>query len=263
MQAFATRLHWLLPLLLTALAACGGGGSEPATSAPPPAATPADVSVLMIGNSHTAGAELPARLQRALQASLPGRSVLVMAAPRSAFLDEHLGDAGTLALLASRRWQAVVLQAQKVSSSGLYLYSTAEAEEWVRRVRAQGGVPVLYPEWPRRGVDEAARIWDVYAGIAVRAVACMPPIPQAWALALAADPTLPLYDADGNHAAAAGAQLTALVLSSTLTGASAATLPDLPQGGEPALQQRLRAAAAAAAAQQPPRAFCPGEALLR
>jgi hypothetical protein len=248
--------------LLLALVACGGGGPGRAVDLSE-ATRPADVAVLMMGNSHTAGAGLPSRLQATLQAALPGRSVLVIVAPSSAFLDEHLHDDTTLALLGARRWQAVVLQAQKYSSSGQYSYSTAGAEELIRRSRTAGAVPVMFPEWARRGVDEADRIWALHAGIAGREPACVAPIPQAWEHALADHPRLPLHAGDGNHAAPAGAQLTALVLMATITGVSPATLGDVPGGGNSTQQGQLRAAAAAALAEQGARAFCPGDPLVR
>lgn len=247
-----------LPVML---GACGGGGT--ATMPQAVALEPADVAVLMIGNSHTAGAGLPAKLQTLLETALPGRRVLVAVAPSSAFLDEHLQDGSTLAMLAARRWQAVVLQAQKYSASGQFEYPTAAAEELVRRTRAQGAVPLLYPEWARSGIDEVDRIWALHSGISERARACVAPIPQAWASALAADPTLPLHDADGNHASNTGAQLTAWVLMATLTNLSPVTVGDVPGGGSTGLQQKLRAAAAAAVALQNGRVSCPGEPLVR
>ena len=245
--------------LAWALGACGGG---PAATQEGADAT-ADVAVLMIGNSHTVGAGLPQRLQAVLQLALPGRQVLVAVAPSSAFLDEHLQDGSTLALLTARRWQAVVLQAQKYSSSGQIEYPTAAAEELLRRARAQGAVPVLYPEWARRGVDEADRIWALHQGIAHRVAACVAPIPQAWSTALAADPTLALHAADGNHASDAGAQLTAWVLMATITDLSPATLGDAPGGGHAGLQRQLRTAASAALSAQDGRALCPGEPAVR
>jgi hypothetical protein len=244
------------------MAACGGGGDDPPMGLGA-ATQPADVAVLMMGNSHTVGAGLPERLRVMLQAALPGRSVLVVVAPTSAFLDVHVHDPRTLALLQARRWQAVVLQAQKYSSSGQYTYSTAEAEELVRHARTAGAVPVLFPEWARRGINEAGRIWALHAGIAGRQPACVAPIPQAWETALAADPTLPLHASDGNHSAAAGGQLTALVLMATITGVSPASLGDVPGGGNASLQASLRAAADAALTAQDPRALCPGDPLVR
>ncbi|MFN0185445.1 MAG: hypothetical protein ACKVQR_16660 [Aquabacterium sp.] len=252
---------WLAAL---ALSACGGGGdSGAADSRTADVSQSADVAVLMMGNSHTGGAGLPARLQAALQAALPGRSVFVYAVPRLAFLDEHLEDPATLALLGARRWQAVVLQAQKYSSSGMVDYPTAAAEELVRRVRNSGAVPLLYPEWARYGVDEADRIWALHAGIAAREPACVAPIPQAWSHALVADPALRLHASDGNHAAEAGAQLTSLVLMATITGISPASVGDVAGGGEAGLQAMLRGAAAAALAAHGARSLCPGQPLIR
>lgn len=52
-------------------------------------------------------------------------------------------------MLASQRWSFVILQAQKYSTSGQFSCSTAEAKEFVRLARAQGAVPIMFPEWPR------------------------------------------------------------------------------------------------------------------
>jgi hypothetical protein len=243
-----------LGLLLSACAGDGGTDRAAATEASAPSA---DVAVLMLGNSHTVGAGLPARLQTALQGALPGRSVRVVVAPDSAFLDEHLVLPRTSALLAAGPWQAVVLQAQKYSSSGQFAYSTAEAEELVRRVRARGALPVLFPEWARRGVDESDRIWALHSGIAQRAPACVAPVPQAWQAAQAAVSPLPLHASDDNHAAAAGAQLTALVLMAAITGQSPTALDDLPDAGATSLQRPLREAAAAAQVLLQTQASCP------
>lgn len=259
------RLLGLVSLLPLLLAGCGGSGyGLSVTGAPVATSTEgADITVLMIGNSHIRGGDLPQRLRDALQAALPGRAVAVVVAPSRLFLDEHLVEASTLALLDSRRWSAVVLQAQKYSSSGAFSYSTTEAEQLVQRVRGQGAVPVLFPEWARFGVDESRRIWALHSGIAGRSAACAAPVPQAWDEALAIDPGLPLHASDRNHAAPAGALLTALVLQATLTGIAPDLLPNLPGSGDALLQGRLRRAAAAAVTLQPPRQHCPAEPLLR
>jgi hypothetical protein len=52
-------------------------------------------------------------------------------APGSEFLDERLSDAPSRDVLASRRWSAVVFQAQKYGSSGQFSCSTAEAAQAV------------------------------------------------------------------------------------------------------------------------------------
>lgn len=251
-------------LLAGLLAACGGtttpAATEPATAASA-ATAQADVKVLMLGNSHTAGAGLPEQLAAMLRAALPGRSVAVVVAPGSLFLDEHLANTGTMALLQGQRWQAVVLQAQKYSSSGLYSYSTAEAEQLVRWVRAGAAAPLMFPEWSRRGIEETGRIWALHTTIASHAPTCVAPVPQAWDLALRRDPALALHANDGNHASPAGAFLAALMLHSALTGLSPLALPDLPGTVPAEVQRHLRQVAADTALQQPPRALCPADAL--
>ena len=81
-------------------------------------------------------------------------------------------------------------------------YSTAEAVQLIRISREQRAVPVMFPEWPRRDVDETQRIYDLHASIAQSEPACVAPIGQAWDLALARDPTLTLHASDGNHSVA-------------------------------------------------------------
>src|SRR5688572_3036097 len=148
------------------LAACGGGGSAdglpdppPSPAAPPPgptapAPTVADITLLFMGNSHTQSNQLTNMVEAMVRAGKPGQSVASAVAPSSLFLDEHLRNARTMTLLRNQDWSYVILQAQKYSSSGETEYSTAEAKELVRISREQRAVPVMFPEWPRRGIDE-------------------------------------------------------------------------------------------------------------
>jgi len=248
------------------LSACGGNTLNPETGAeagkPPAVVVPsADVAVLMMGNSHTSANQLPGQLEAMLQARFPGRTVAVVEAPKWLFLDERLADPMSLALLRSRPWLAVVLQAQKYSSSGAYRYSTAAAEEWVQEVRKVQALPVLFPEWPRQGVAETARIYDLHVSIARKQAACVAPIGQAWDLSLTRHPTLTLHASDGNHSAMAGAHLAALMLYTTITGASPLSLPPLTQLGslDGTVQSQLRQVAADTAQSVAPRLHCPDD----
>lgn len=249
------------------LAGCGGGGggadaaTVPATgTGTPPVAVPdADVRVLMMGNSHTTVADLPGDLAALLRAGLPGRRVSVVVAPGSMFLDERSTDGPSLALLRAQPWTAVVLQAQKYSSSGAFSHPTDGAEQLVQAARAQRALPVLFPEWPRLGVDETLRIYALHVGIAQARPACVAPVGQAWDLALQRHPTLRLHADDGNHADRPGAYLAALVLYAAITGASPRGLPDQPNGLDPAVQARLRAAAADTLQAVPARRHCPAD----
>lgn len=198
-----------------------------------------------------------------MRAARPGRTVAAVMEPSWLFLDDRLRHGPSKDLLASRRWDAVVLQAQKYSSSGNFTYTTWEAAEWARLVRARGAVPVLFPSGP--GATSTRRTRSrIHLSIASQAAACLPPIPHSWDFAFTSDPGLVLHAPDGNHSAPAGALLAAMVIASTLTGDSPAGLPSLPVTGvDEGTQAKLRAAAVRAiAAVVPPRQHCPGDPFL-
>ncbi|HEY7639796.1 MAG TPA: hypothetical protein VH814_08735 [Steroidobacteraceae bacterium] len=248
------------------LAACGGGGgsddmqSGGSTSGPPPVT--ADISLLFMGNSHTSANNLSAMVADMVRAGKPGMTVGSVEAPGWLFLDERLHDAATITLLRSQDWSFVILQAQKYSSSGQFEYSTEEAKELIRISREQHAVPVMFPEWPRRGIDETQRIYDLHVSIAQAEPACVAPIPQAFDLALARDPTLTLHASDGNHSSPAGAFLAALVLYATITGQSPQDLPALTRYPvDAAVQEELRGIAAETVQTVPPRMWCPADAI--
>lgn len=248
--------QWFGMVLLAALVACGGGSEGDAPSAP----VAADITLLFFGNSHSHNHDVPGLVQALVGAAHPARTVAAVTAPGLLFLDERLAHAPSIELMRRQRWSAVVLQAQRYSSSGAVEYSTAEAEEWVRRARAAGAMPILFPEWPRRGVAETARIVALHESIAAHQPACVPPIPQAFDIAQRLDAGLVLHASDGNHASPAGALLAALVIAATFTGLPPAQAPTLQIAGvDVATQTTLRAAAAEALRQVSPWTWCPGD----
>ncbi len=247
------------------MTACsGGGGGGGSLSAPPdlPAAK-ADISLLFMGNSHTDFHDVPGMVADFVRAARPGKTVSSEQVPGYLFLDERLTDTVTLSRLNGQRWSGVILQAQKYSSSGQLTYSTSEAEELVRISRRQGAVPVMFPEWPRKGIAETQRIFDIHVSIARNAPACVAPIGQAWDLAAVRDPGLALHDPDGNHARPAGAMLAAMMIAATLTGQSPLTFPTLSQRPvDAATQAQLRAFAAETIQVVSPRTWCPSDPFL-
>lgn len=270
------RVSNVCVVLALLLAACGGGSgssvpdppaSSPVPTVPPPAATPpapvvADITLLFLGNSHTQTNLLTGMVADMVRAGRPGKSVAAVVAPGTLFLDERLRHAGTMTLLRNQDWSYVILQAQKYSASGQTDYSTAEAQELVRISRQQHAVPVMFPEWPRFGIDETQRIYDLHTSIAQAEPACVAPVGQAWDLALLRHPTLQLHAGDGNHSLPAGAFLAALILYATITGNSPLNLPALPQYSvDASLQETLRGIAAEAVQTVPPRMWCPGDAI--
>lgn len=249
------------------ITACGGGGGGASSSVAPvvagvggstqvPSVT-GDITLLFMGNSHTAFNDVPNTVAAMVRAVRPGKTVGVANAPGSMFLEERVADATTTALLKSRQWSAIVLQAQKISSSGLFTYSTAEAVQLVRQSREQGALPVMFSEWPRAGIPETQTIYDIYVSIARAAPACVAPIGQAWDLSLARQPALTLHDSDGNHSRPPGAFLAALVIFATLTQESPRRLPDIAVTGvDAATQAFLRGIAAETVETISPRLWC-------
>jgi hypothetical protein len=248
-------------LLALVLSACSGsgGGSSAASPGPLPSGT-AQVQLLFMGNSHTSVNDVPGMVAALVKATRPEKTVEAVTAPTWMSLEDRAKDAPSLALLRSRAWKFVVLQAQDYSSSGLFLYPIDGAVSLVGESRKVGAVPILFPEWPRLGINETQRIYDLHLSIARQAPACVPPIPQAFDLSLARNPDIVLHAADGNHSAPAGAFLAALVIATTMTGVAPDTLPAITGFDiDAATQARLRSVAAETVLAYSPRMGCPSD----
>ena len=213
-----TRLNITALLLLVASAVQAEDSPQPAEN----------FEILFMGNSHSSSNGLPNILTTLIKTGLPGATATARAAPGFSFLAERLTDGVSQPLLVSRPWTHVILQAQKYSSSGLYYYPTDAAEEWIRRAKAQNALPIMFPEWPRRGnLEEGPRVHQLHLDIASREAACVAPIAAAWEESRVRDPFLVLHARDGNHANLAGSLLTAFVFYEFITGRVAAKLPHI------------------------------------
>jgi hypothetical protein len=252
----------LAPVVLIACGGGSGGQSSVLTQppAPPASATPADINILFMGNSHTAVNNVPGMVAAMVRAAKPGKTVATTEAPGILHLDERADDAVSLALLQNQRWNYVVLQAQNYSLSGAFFYPTTGAEKLVRMSRQAGALPVLFAEWPRVGIAETQIIYDKYVSIAMKEPACVSPIPQAFDLARARFPLITLHAGDGNHSAPAGAFLASLVLFATITGMPPIGLPELSGLGIDAdTQSKLRGIANETVQSISPRLWCPAD----
>ena len=244
------------------LCACGGGGGGGGSPAPPPppqtSVAEAEVKLLFMGNSHTGVNNVPDLVAQMVRAARPGHTAASAEAPEWLFLGDRAKDPASLQLLRSQPWTFVVLQAQEYSSSGQFTYPTDGAETLVRLSNEQHAVPVLFPEWPRRGINESQRIYALHVSIAQKQAACVAPIPQAFDVAIVRTPDINLWADDGNHSSLQGAFLASLVIATTMTLVPPDRLPFLPSVGlDATVQQRLRAVAAEAIAANPPRLLCP------
>ncbi len=250
-------------VLLLAAALPLGGCVEGANPTTPPnvEGSAADVPMLFMGNSHASVNNLQGMVESMIAPSFPGETVEAVEAPGWMFLEDRVDDLVSMALLTHQDWSYVILQAQKYSTTGCCTYSTEEAKYLIRAARTQHAVPILFPEWPRLGVDETFTIYDLHVSIASAEPACVAPVGQAWDLSLQRHPGLVLHDPDGNHSNEAGAFLAALILAATITGDSPLDVPVLAGFGVPAdTQALLRAVAADTVAAWPPRQHCPDDA---
>lgn len=256
-----TQQLTLVLIPLSAMIGCNSSGAtaeDPdhpsSASIKPESSAPSSLSLLFIGNSHTAGHDLPNLVRRMIEFRRPGENVLVAYIP-VAFLEDLKNNSAADAKLAERRWSAVILQAQKISQSGRFDYSKQEAIDVAKRARAAGSRAIFYPEWGLRGVKgDAQRIEKVYAEMARAADAELAPVGRAWDLAQADRKDLALYEADGNHQSETGAYLTACVLFAAITGDDPSRLNSLEGNSTPDADRIFFQRMAAEALRQPPSA---------
>lgn len=174
--------------------------------------------VLFFGNSHTASHDLPKLVQRLIESDGTNESAIAEIGVVGAFLDDIWENPKAKEKLESGDWTHVVLQAQKYSQSGKYEYSTQEAIELAKFAKSKNAKVIFYPEWGQKGnSEEGGRVHRLHESMAVKVGAQVAPVGLAWDLALQQPLEVELFAADGNHASATGAFLTAAVLYATIT----------------------------------------------
>ena len=182
--------------------------------------------VLFIGNSLTYVNDLPGTLSALALSVGDTIGVLTVAQPNFALIDHYLGGTDALDVIASRRWNFVVLQ-QGPSTTPINRDSLIlTAQLFNTYIRAQGATPALYMVWPtidRKAFFDEARISYQMAATAVNGV--FMPAGRAWITAWDSDPTLQLYASDGLHSTPLGTYLAALVIYERITGHDARLLP--------------------------------------
>jgi lysophospholipase L1-like esterase len=217
--------RWTAPALL----ACAlGAGCAGTAGAPAPAATEAErveplpdgagLRVLFLGNSLTAGNDLPVVVQALAAAG--GVSVRYRArTPPNFSLEDHWQGGASRRLLGEGKWDYVVLQQGPSSRPESQANLREWAAAWGDEARRRGAKPALYMVWPFRGQpDGFGQVSMSYRRAAAAAAARVFPAGEAWQEALRRDPAPRLYQADGLHPTRAGTYLAALVVAHGLTG---------------------------------------------
>jgi hypothetical protein len=240
---------WVIVTLIFFAYEVDAGNSTETESQPGTDDQSANFEILFIGNSHSSSNNLPQLLTTLIEHGLSGTSAHAGLAPGWRFLSERLKDGSTEQVLQDHDWTHVILQAQKYSSSGRYHYPTDAAEEWIRRIKKLNAIPIMFPEWPRRGnLEEGQRVHKLHLQIAGREPACVAPVGLAWDEASAQLESVNLYAADGNHSNLNGALLSAFVLYQTITQSPADGLTYIKSINVPAeTQLALREIAASVA----------------
>ena len=176
----------------------------------------ADKTYLFIGNSHTHSHDLANRVLSLLKFHYPQEKCAVQTVSVG-FIDEAARDPAVNKKLRDHQWTGVILQAQPISSSGRFNHSTAEGIDLAKRAKTTGAATFFFSEWGLQNVaDSTARTDRIYRQMSEASGALHIPVGLVWEKVLQDSPNLPLYDFDGNHQSALGADLTALVIACSL-----------------------------------------------
>ncbi len=191
-------------------------------AAGPLAAAP--LRVLFLGNSLTAGNDVPALVQA--MAQLQGVDLQYAAVhPGGYAIEDHWLD-GHQALLASGDYDVLILQQGPSTLPESQAHLRQWTITWAAEARRFGTRPALYMIWPvRTQANGFALVSESYRNAALAADAVVFPAGEAWQAALRANPSVQLYSSDDLHALPAGSFLAAMVIARGLVSLDPARVP--------------------------------------
>jgi len=232
-----TRLRWLLSAVVAAGMCVTAFATYQWVTANPGCETGVRCArVLFLGNSYTSVNDLPDTLAR-LAWSGGHRMVKAAQAPGGWALLDHQSSPDTARLLASARWDYVVVQEQSEIPS-VESFRQSEMYPAVRRlvtmIRSAGAAPLLFVTWAHRAgwpqngmpdyVSMQAAIDDGYRAIAAELHVAMVPVGPAWLQVVAQGSSPGLWQDDGSHPTGKGTYLAACVFYAAIFGESPAGL---------------------------------------
>lgn len=181
------------------------------------------MQVLFVGNSYVYGHDLPL-LFAALSAAGNHPVKTAMVASGGWHLSQHVDSAKTLKHIQAQSWDVVVLQEHSVTpthTSSRQKETIPAATQLAEAIRAQGANPLLFMTWGRQhGLPEEnfadftamqRALETGYQEVGEAIQAPVAPVGLAWERALAADPDIQLWEADGSHPSLVGSYLAACV----------------------------------------------------
>ena len=167
--------------------------------------------ILFIGNSHTYNYEVPALVQ--LMAKEEGITCdVTMLAHGNWFLANHVKEAQTKFNILHGGYDYIVIQEHSRFLKHLEDYKAAVKTITVWAAEA-GSRVVIYGTWSRkeeRDIQESMN--EVNREIASENNAILAPVGEAWWTYLESYPDIEMYEEDGAHASAAGAEFAAKII---------------------------------------------------
>ncbi len=185
--------------------------------------TAAPIRALFLGNSLTAGNDVPAIV--AALAQLQGVSFRYdTSAPGGWNLEDHW-NAGHGSLLRQADYDIVILQQGPSTLPESQVNLREWTVVWSAYARQQGALPALFMVWPTRGQTNGfALVSQSYRNAAAAGQAAVFPAGEAWDSALAGQSTLALYS-DDLHATPAGSLLAGMMIGRGLFALDPARVP--------------------------------------
>ncbi len=191
--------------------------------APFSAAQTTSLRVLFLGNSLTAGNDVPAIVAALAQLQGVGFSYDARA-PGGVSLEDHW-NFGHAQLLRNTAYDLVVLQQGPSTLLESQLNLRQWTTTWADFARSQGTTPALFMVWPVTGqINGFSLVATSYRNAAAAAGTEIFPAGEGWQDALAASPGLQLYS-DDLHATPAGSLLAAMVIARGMFALDPARVP--------------------------------------
>jgi hypothetical protein len=185
------------------------------------------MNVLFIGNSHTYLNQMPRMLVALVDAQDRGfRLEAEQSTGKGVSLEWHWNNPVTREMIASRRWDYVVLQERSGGPLEALESFQRHARMLEEEIKKQSAKTILYMTWANRSRPETqALLADAYANVARELDAILAPVGLAWQQVQRLIPGLDLYHPDGRHANPIGSYLTACVFYAVVFNTSPEGLP--------------------------------------
>ena len=173
----------------------------------------ADLSVLFIGNSHTANPGIAQIIETMLRSKHPNMKLcLVSQTYGSTPLTVHAKDKLTLETIAAGPWDYIVLQGSRHSSTEKGAREISRLESISPETKI-----LLYSVWgTKQKPADAESIYQSLCKTGESINAGVVPVGLAWLDCSSRHPEMPLYASDGNHSTIVGGYLTSCVFYSYL-----------------------------------------------